>query len=137
MDRIKILNDGKTCIGLPKTPAKWVGNPKYTKVWLILLTFGGGMGGANRYEVVRRDETKEVKVGDVTLIEYNRENGKKVTLNPRYIVSIEDFTLVRATYDSRNPNFPMGKYTEEFLTKDDVKVQLVERFHDEDLFREG
>lgn len=94
------------------------------------------MGGAHRYEVVLRDETKEVKVGDVTLIEYTRDNGEKVTLNPHYIVSVEDFTLVRATYNSQNHNFPIGRYTEEFLARDGVKVHLTDNIQEDKLFRE-
>ena len=123
-----LLPRKKTTVGLPKTPATWVGEPTYTEIMRIKVTCGGGMGGSSWYEYVDRHDFKTVNVGGVEMVKYKRYNGEKVTLNPHYIVTIQNFTLFTAIYDSRNSNFDIGKYTLYYLVEDGRKIKLVDSF---------
>lgn len=112
---------------LPKTPAAWCGNPTYTPITRIRISCGGGMGGAQWFEyVLRHDKPDTNRLG---LAEYTRWNGKPITINPAFIVSAEDFTLVTATYDSRNTNFAQGLYKVRLLAEDGHKITLVNSFN--------
>lgn len=118
----------ETCgaLFLPKTPAHWLGDePEYRKISRVEMTCGGGMGGCHWYEYINRGEMQDVTVGGVKMLECTRWNGKKVTINPQYVVAIEDYTLLLATYYSRNPNYPTGEYTVKYLAQDWQTVELV------------
>lgn len=116
-------------IYLETSPAWWVGDPEYTKIKRVKLTCGGGMGGSVWYDYVLRDSDTCVDLGNEKLIEYTRWDGTKVTYNPRYIVCIENFTMVRAKL-IRDPKYfkdDGGKYLRRrYLVEDGVKVTFVD-----------
>lgn len=119
------VNQGKSVrMGLPKTPARWEGSPKYTPITRILLSCGGGMGGSRWYEYVKRIPLDSIK--GITVVE--DIHGKKKAVNERYVVEMEDFTLVKAVYHSDNPNFQKGLWGVWLLTDDGASVSLFKSF---------
>lgn len=112
---------------LPATPARWiVKEPSYTTVLEITVTCGGVVGGSQWKEIVHVNP-ETIMVGKMEMLECIRWDGKKIILNPRYIVKIEGFILVEATCESRNHYCP-GNLTTRVLMEDGCKVKLVDKF---------
>ena len=90
-------------LGCPLGSSRWVGEPIYEEITAIRITCGGGLGGSSWLEYVKRiDLTKE----NDDLIKVTRIDGKVITINRRYVVSTEDYTLVTMNYQSYNYHYP-------------------------------
>ena len=84
------------------SPAEWTcKKPKYTDVTQIKLSFGGGMGGANRtmYILEGRDVLKPNSIVEVT----NFKTGEKETINTNFMVYANDRIIATVTYNTQNP----------------------------------
>ena len=62
----------------------------------VLMSCGGGMGGSKWYEYGTFEETPQV--GKMATL-VDAVSGEKKTINPNYIVSIEEKKLVRVVTD--------------------------------------
>lgn len=139
MLEIKELKTNK--IGYPVTPSKWTKEPTYQKISKITISTGGGLGAYARTEYVERI----YGIPTLKLNTYTRIDGKQITLNLDYIISIEDFTLVTCEFITLNvvygnikelykedPEEAYDKYgnecTARYLIEDGVEVELVEEF---------
>ena len=84
------------------SPAEWTcKKPKYTDVTQIKLSFGGGMGGANRtmFILEKREDLKTNSLVEVT----NFKTGEKETINTNFIVYANDRLIATVTYHTQNP----------------------------------
>lgn len=59
---------------------------------------GGGIGGKCWHEHAVRGSAKTERVGDVDMVKYRRWDGTSFTVNPAYIVTIENYTLAIASF---------------------------------------
>lgn len=116
----------KDTIGVPMTPSRWVGKPKYKKVTRLKMSCGGGMGGSTWYEIIDRIDLDELTKNE-TLIVKNYE-GDTIFLNRKYIVKAIQLTLVTAILDSQNSNYPVGKHEYNWLVEDEKKITLIDEF---------
>ena len=108
-------------IRFPSTPSEWIGEPFYEPVTELLVTYGGGMGGANMRVYVERVEDLK----NNQLQRFTRRGGKQIVLNTQYIVKAENYTVVSAKYY----NTRWEQYgTVEYLTEDGVTVYLVDEY---------
>lgn len=78
-------------IGLPCTPSKNISHDEF-KCKRILVTYGGGMGGANKKYYATKVVTGAF--WGLTLID-----GNKVEVNPDFIVDIEEIRVVKLVTD--------------------------------------
>lgn len=106
MREIPVCTNKHIVLGLPKTPARWDGNPVFTPITRILMSCGGGMGGSRWYEYVKRVPHSDMN-GLKTVTDVD---GKEKTINAAYVVAMEDFSLVNCFYISNNPNFKKGMW---------------------------
>ena len=128
---IEKINDIET-IGYPMTPGYWVGDPEYIDVFRIKMTCGGGMGGAQWYELVdNTGRTLEqfgkdlLKQEITTLLTYD---GRKVMVNRAYIVKVEEATIVMRVYHSDNPNYQKGNYMVRTLLPRGRRIEFLNRY---------
>lgn len=111
-------------IGYPCTPCKWTSEIRYKKISKLLITYGGGMGGSKRIEYVERVKN----INNDSIQSFVRFDGKTIKYNTRYIVSIEDFTMVSIDYETTN-QYHKPKGTLNFLVEDDVQVKTINEYH--------
>lgn len=101
-------------VGVPMTPSEWIGDVEYIPVSKIRITCGGGMGGASWDEYVEMIEDiptdKMIKVKRVI-------DNKELIINPRYIVTSENYEIAHRKLDSCNPHYTMGIYDVYILTE--------------------
>lgn len=108
---------------LPLTPAEWVGKPKYISATRILITYGGGIGGASYNEFV--EVIDDIKPN--TFINVKRVvDGKFFTINTKYIVEIENFDIAYMQFFSENGNYQKGIYHAYYLTEVGHKFEFLE-----------
>lgn len=109
----KIVTKG--WIGVPRTPGYWASEPKYKTVTCITMEGPLGFTGNNRgtMEILNQVTTKELqdKMAGNKLLTTTTFDGRTITLNLRYMVKAEDFTMVTREYLSNNTNFKTGIYT--------------------------
>lgn len=97
-ERIVYSKDGK--IYLPNCPSKWLSKPKVSKVIMVLMTCGGGMGGCRWKEYLI---DKDIKDG---LNQYTRIDGLKIKLNSKYVVKVVyGMYIVKSSYIHYNENY--------------------------------
>ena len=84
---------GQILVGLPCSPSKIIGQ-KVIKAKRILITYGGGMGGANKTYYF----TKQKKLAD-GLLQLTLVDGKKVEVNPFFIVDKNDCKILQLKTD--------------------------------------
>ena len=82
---------------------------------------GNGLGGQSWYEYVIRGSLHEVDVCGVRMIEYRRWDGTTFTVNPEYIVTSEDYTLVIASYMCKE-----REYSIRVIVEKDKEIELSE-----------
>ena len=85
------------------SPAEWTcKKPKYTDVTQIKLSFGGGMGGANRTILIleKREDLKTNSLVEVT----NFLTKEKETINTNFLVYAKDNVVATVTYKTQNPH---------------------------------
>lgn len=109
----KIITKG--WIGVPRTPGQWAAEPEYKTVTCITIKGPLGYTGNNHrgIEIVEEVTTTELV--------YNMKNnkplvvktydGRYITLNTKYMVKAENFTIATRKYLSNNTNFKTGIYT--------------------------
>ena len=129
MMEIDYRGKNKLTLGLPRTPARWMGAPKYTEILKLTVTCGGGMGGSRWPEYVRRIPMNALPSNEMFI--FTDIDGRTKIINTRYIVMVEQYTLVECTYYSENPYYPKGLCTVKYLVDDGQKVLLVPRFDNE------
>lgn len=132
-EKFQYISNSEKEIRFPRTPSTWVGEPNYRDILRLRVTAGGGMGGSLWVEYVDRNDYRVVNVGGVEMVEYHRvgtmgSSPERVTLNPKNIVSIEEFELIICTYYSRNPYFEIGEHTLYLIANDGHRVRLVNEF---------
>lgn len=132
-EKFQYISNSEKEIRFPRTPSTWVGDPNYRDILRLRVTAGGGVGGSLWVEYVDRNDYRVVNVGGVEMVEYHRvgtmgSSPERVTLNPKNIVSIEEFELITCTYYSRNPYFEIGEYTLYLIANDGHRVRLVNEF---------
>jgi len=118
MREIPVCDKKHIVLGLPKTPARWDGDPVFTPITRITMTCGGGMGGSRWYEYVKRMPHSDM-TGLKTVLDVD---GKEKTVNTAYVVEMEDFTLVNCFYISNNSNFQKGMWVFSMLVEDGTTV---------------
>lgn len=126
-------------IGYPVTPSKWTGTPEYKKISKVTYESGRTI----RTVYVHRIFDDELKTNEI--ITFYRVDGKAIKLNTRYIIEIEDFTLVTIEYVTLNPvyevvredyqNNPEDTYKRHgkkekvsYLIEDGETVELIDKF---------
>ena len=115
---IRVPDNG--VIGLPMTPSYWVSDqPSYKQIMDITMSSGGGMGGRLWHEYVERRE-----LPTNALVTVKNIDGAEYTINTNYVTKAENKVLVEAAYMSRNPNFPLGKYTLRLIADAGKTVRL-------------
>lgn len=107
MNTIKYLKDNR--IYYPLTPCTWLGQ-KAEKITDIMMSCGGGMGGAQWHEYIKGHI--DLKDG---LNTYTRIDDTKVCLNSKWIVKAEFVYLIRAKYIHHNINVKDTMGTEQEL----------------------
>jgi len=118
---------GKSTMGLPMTPSHWIG-AEYKPIKRIKVTCGGGMGGSVWFEYVDKDSVKTVDLYGVPMLSVMTWNGEKKIINPRYVVTVEDYDLMTATfYNERNTNFRLGVHDVHVLVNPNRRVELVNK----------
>jgi hypothetical protein len=84
----------KKIISAPCSPSTQI-DSKSIEVVKIIITFGGGMGGANQtFYANRVDKTSDGMLSVETV------DGRKLELNPRYIVSKEVTNILKVVTDT-------------------------------------
>lgn len=81
-----------------RSEGMWTG---LVHMWITIIKIacpGNGLGGQSWYEYVVRGSSHEIDFGDVRMIEFRRWDGTTFTVNPEYIITSEDYTLVIASY---------------------------------------
>jgi len=119
----------KNTVGKPSTPGNWVDStPTYREVTRLRMTCGGGMGGAQWYEVIERIDLNDLMQRDYLVT--RNWLGEEIGINLRYVVDAKQFTLATAKYDSQNPNFKqlLGVSEYNWLIKDGDTITLVDDF---------
>ena len=108
-------------IRFPSTPSEWIGAPSYKKATQLLVSYGGGMGGANmRIYVERVHDFLDNKLQNFKLLD-----GKIINVNTAFIVKAEDYTVVSAKYYNTN----WEQYgTVEYLVEDGTTVYLIDEY---------
>ena len=88
----------KFTIGLPCSPSH-VSSKKDFICYKILISYGGGMGGANNtYYCLKKD--LPVLEDEKRFIKFkNLINSEEVTINKRFIVSVSEVKIVKVDYD--------------------------------------
>ena len=114
----------KSKLGLPMTPAKWVGEPTYKPVTRLRITCGGGIGGSSWYEYVERENVFPSN----KLHCFTRIDGKKITINTAFIVEAEDFRLVTVAFWNENPSYKLGLQNKQYIVEDECKIELIDEF---------
>jgi hypothetical protein len=84
-------------IGLPCTPSKHV-SQEIKKGTKIVISFGGGLGGANR--TIYAKTVKEVKKFGIPMLEIVPFFGEQEELNPQFIVATQDCQIVKDVTDT-------------------------------------
>ena len=119
----------KPTIGVPMTPGKWTSEPSYKKVSVINTNkpiFNTPLGHLVTEHIPIKEFYDALNENcPMFLITYD---DKGIKINPKYIVSIQDFTLVTRKYHSENPNFPTGEYTCRWLLPLNETVEFVDEF---------
>lgn len=80
-------------IGLSCSPSNIIGQ-KIIKAKRILITYGGGLGGTNKTYHFTKQKTLSDGLIQLTLLD-----GKKVDINPFFIVSKNDCKMLRLESD--------------------------------------
>ena len=135
--KIRQLKTNK--IGYPETPSKWTHGETYKEISRVKIQHGN----TTKTEYVSRICEDEINTDKIKT--YVRVDGKNIKINPRYIIEIEDFTLVTAEYITLNhcylavreqyQEFPGDTYAEYgetrevmYLVEDGQHVELVDKF---------
>lgn len=96
--KIVYSKDGK--IYLPNCPSKWSSKPKVSKIIIVRMTCGGGMGGSCWNEYLKAD-----KIID-GINDYERIDGIKIAINSKYVVRVVyGMYIVKSSYIHYNENF--------------------------------
>ena len=110
-------------IGRPMTPSWWdEGGVTYTPVTELEMTCGGGMGGAHWSEFIERIGLNELSTKDVIVVK--KWNGEQIMINMQYVVTAKQRTIASAVLHSKNPNYPQGKHTYNWLVRDGHEITL-------------
>lgn len=114
---MKILN-GNVKMQKWNSHMVWAGEPEYTKITRLYMSTGNG---DSWYEYVKRCKITD---GLMRLITYR---GKNVTINAKWIVKAEDFTIIRI---KGIVEILPGLYDEKveerlYLAQDDTNVVLL------------
>ena len=115
-----VLNSTQLWLARPVSPSTWVGSPEYMKVTRLLMTCGGGLGGAQWKEYVMRVDS--IRSNEIQGFE--TFDGRRVLLNSSFIVKADDYTLVKVLLDNQNYNYPNGVHTYYYLVEDGARVEL-------------
>ena len=84
----------KKIISAPCSPSVRIGS-KNIEVMKIIITFGGGMGGASQtFYANRVDKTSDGMLSVETV------DGRELELNPRYVVSKERTNILKVVTDT-------------------------------------
>lgn len=85
-------------IGLPCSPSRQVSFTDKEKGTKIKISFGGGMGGANR--TIYAKEVKEINKYGIPMLEITPFFGEKEELNPQFIVSSQECRIAIQVVDT-------------------------------------
>lgn len=114
-------------IGYPMTPGYWlVKEPTYQDIVAVVMTSGGGMGGAQWTEYVHDTllpallEETDKQFFKVTTID-----GVTKTINRNFIVSVTPLVLISALYYNENSK---DSYSVQRLARDGVVASLINRY---------
>ena len=110
-------------VGLPMRPSEWVGEEERTKVTVLRVD-----NGDKQDVIVERFDYHGINLESVKFLFVKNMNGRILAVNPRYIIGMADWELVRVPYYTMNPNYGEGRRYVEFLGYDGVKVIKTDRF---------
>lgn len=101
------MNGIKHIIGLPCSPSKQVSFTDKEKGTKIKISYGGGMGGANR--TIYAKEIKEIKKFGIPMLEIIPFFGEQEELNPQFIVASQECKMgIQVVDTSAHSNFNDG-----------------------------
>ena len=104
------MNGTKHIIVLPCSPSTQVSFTDKEKAIKIKISYGGGMGGANR--TIYAKEIKEVKKFGIPMLEITPFFGEKEELNPQFIVASQECRMAIQVVDtSAHSNYGGGNKT--------------------------
>lgn len=110
-------------VGFPMNPSEWVGEEERKKVTVIRVD-----NGQAQYVIVDRFDYEGINLGAVQFLFVKNMNGRTLAINPRYIIGMADWELVRIPYYTMNHNYGEGRRYVEFLGYDGVKVIKTNNF---------
>lgn len=119
----QVLKGDQLKVFPPISPSSWADSPEYIKITRVLMTCGGGIGGAQWNEYIRR--ISNIKSNEIQ--EFDAFDGRKVLLNSSFIVKADNYTLVKVKIDSKNPSYPIGIHTYYYLVEDAAQIELCVR----------
>lgn len=121
---IRYSKDGK--VYFPNTPCEWLSKMTVTKVIVVTMTCGGGMGGSRWKEFLIDDDIKD------GLHTYTRIDGVKIKINSKYVVRVVyGMYMAKVKYIHYNENFSdtCGKEQELYVLSDVKDMKLFDECH--------
>lgn len=100
-------------LGLPCTPSKFI-SADLKLGYKILISYGGGMGGANRtiYAYVNEQTISVLENVTAKFINFTNINNEEVTINTDFIVMVSKCNLVTTKIDATE-HYNYGKETKQ------------------------
>lgn len=126
MTEIEVRNGKTVRVGFPMTPSEWVGKPERKPISRVKMTCGGGMGGSVWFEYVDRFLYLDIPMDKMKIL--TRIDGESICVNPRYMVMVEDFTLVTVKYKTQHPDYKGRILEKQFLVKDGAIINAVNEY---------
>lgn len=111
-------------IGLCGTPARMISH-EVVLAKKILLTYGGGMGGASEKIYCTK---KELKAGIVDMYALTLLSGEVIEVNPAFIVKVEDRRLVKVVCDVTSHSYFNAKNFKSMIITEYIGLKFEEDY---------
>ena len=111
-------------IGSPCSPSEFI-DRKIIECFKVLVSWGGGIGGANRSEFL----TEDVPLGNDTIVERKTIFGETVRINTRFVVCSRQTKVVRDEWNTLpHANYAVKKFSKH-ITRRWIEVPVDANVH--------
>lgn len=129
MDKIKLFGYvyTKDTMGVPCTPGYWISDKvTYEPITMLRISCGGGIGGAQWCEYVKRISFEDLCNNEKIIVE--TVDGEKIWINTRWVVEAHQYNIAKAVYHSDNKDSYTGDNEFCRLVEEGHTIKLIDTY---------